>query len=183
MGTHGTFADWLALPIICTSELQECLSIIIYIYSKESLPALPDVWLKPDSNGFWNVKMLYGRNLSHTLKSYGFLVPNMKPEIWSKVPAIWRFYASKHAWFWWVKEKFNLNCLIRHRLPLQYYIYLCFYTPTNWNFYGWKCSTILILLRVHLSTYTILKKIIVKLLLINSEFLSYFLRNYCALLI
>ncbi len=49
------------------------------------VPALTDVWLKPDSYGFQSVKILYGRNLGRTPKSYDFLVPNMKLEIWSEV--------------------------------------------------------------------------------------------------
>ncbi len=35
---------------------------------------LPDVRLKPDLYGFQSVKMVYGRNLGHTPKTYGFLV-------------------------------------------------------------------------------------------------------------
>ncbi len=43
--------------------------------------ASPDVWLKLDSYSFRSVKMLYGWNLGHMPKSYGFLVLNMKLEI------------------------------------------------------------------------------------------------------
>ncbi len=64
-------------------------------------------------------------------------------------------------------EEFNLNCLIRHPK------FLWMNVQHNFN------STLSTL--AHL--YNIEKKLFFKFLLINSEFLSYFLRTYCSLLI